>query len=129
LYAAWRQRRGRREGCGEIPENHAGVIPGSLRPRKPGQLALQGAGDADDRADRPRRHDAVHPPRLQAGIRERLPDAGSCAAQGVTMTDVNARPVLLKLLRNAVAAAVCASALTACAVEPWVKPYERDRLA
>lgn len=45
------------------------------------------------------------------------------------MTYVDARPALLKLLRNAVAAAVCASALAACAVEPWVKPYERDRLA
>lgn len=44
------------------------------------------------------------------------------------MTAANSRSAL-KRLRNLVAAAACASVLTACAVEPWVKPYERDRLA
>lgn len=43
------------------------------------------------------------------------------------MTKRNAR--VLDQVRNLVAAIACASALTACAVEPWVKPYERDRLA
>ena len=26
-------------------------------------------------------------------------------------------------------AAICCAALTGCAIEPWVKPYERERLA
>jgi hypothetical protein len=32
-------------------------------------------------------------------------------------------------VRNTAVAVLCVVALSACAVEPWVKPYERDRLA
>jgi hypothetical protein len=32
-------------------------------------------------------------------------------------------------LLRAVAAAAAAFALAGCSIEPWVKPYERDRLA
>lgn len=34
-----------------------------------------------------------------------------------------------RLLRNLLATALGASLLAGCAVQPWVKPYERERLA
>ena len=35
----------------------------------------------------------------------------------------------MRRLCSLVAAALCAGQLAGCAVEPWVKPYERERLA
>jgi hypothetical protein len=35
----------------------------------------------------------------------------------------------MKTLRIATIAALIGVSLTGCSVEPWVKPYERDRLA
>lgn len=41
-----------------------------------------------------------------------------------------ARPVLWRALRAALSCVVAALALGACAMpQPWVKPYERERLA
>jgi hypothetical protein len=36
---------------------------------------------------------------------------------------------MTKMLVRAVAAIAVASTLYGCSIEPWVKPYERDRLA
>jgi hypothetical protein len=37
--------------------------------------------------------------------------------------------VFKQSLSRLVAAALAAALLSACSIEPWVKPYERDRLA
>src|SRR5439155_9698834 len=81
--------------------------------------------DALHRADRPRRQGALPAPRLPERLREhvRAPDPG--APEGMNATAERGARAFAGLIAGAFALML----LGCGSIEPWVKPYERERLA
>ena len=99
-------------------------LPGAARHRQDGEQAVRPEHDAVDGHHRPRRQDALSSTAATARARGRLRAADPGAA-GMSAT----RRFAPSRRRRRLGARGSAAARCRCRAQPWVKPYERERLA